>query len=278
MVSDAVPVFATDTPAPDPSTRRRRRQLAPPGSPDEVVLTGLRPGSSPSADDGPWSLLASAVSEDLRASLALVGGYSQTLLHLTLDEPARERHVAGLLAATGAVAQAAGEVLDLVLATAGRPGLHRRPVTAEWLVDHVGRMGSGIADSGLECHADPGLPLVEVDPTWLIHAMRILVVHAQRHPAATARSVTVHAHGNPSSVVIAVRAAARTTPAVPRLPRPLPARDAEADSHLALCRRIVEANGGMLRLDETQDRCFATISLPSLRTKAADGARSPDAM
>jgi K+-sensing histidine kinase KdpD len=220
---------------------------------------------------GPWSLLASAVSDDLRASLSLVGGYSQTLLHLPLDEEARDHHVAGLLAATGAVAQAAQEVLDLVLATAGRPGLHRRPVTADWLLDRLGRTGTNEPDGGIEWRADSGLPLVEVDPAWITHALRILVMHAQRISGAP--RVMVHAHGNASSVVLTVRSIP-TTPDVSRrrqavgvFPRPVAARSEGGDAHLGLCRQIVEANGGNLRVDETPERCFATISLPAMHAE-----------
>jgi K+-sensing histidine kinase KdpD len=236
------------------------------------------PGSAPGADeatDGPWGLIADAISDDLRSSLALVAGYRQSLELLTLDASLREQHVDRLVAATGAVAQVATDVLDLVRAIANPPGLARQPVSVAWLAERLRRsVARGAEADDLELDIPHELPMVEVDPAWIGHALRILAVQARRHPAA-AGGVTVHAHGNPSTVVITIWADRPQVGTPARLPRPLPGRGVGGAAHLALCRQIVESNGGGLRLDESDERWLAAVSLPALRSNQAAPARRP---
>ena len=219
----------------------------------------------PAAGAGPWTLLTDAISDDLRSSLALVGGYRQSLELLPLDPATRERHVERLVAATGALAQIATVVLDLVRSTANPPGIARQPVSVDYLVGRLRRaVDRELPEEQIECAVAPDLPMVDVEPSWIGHALRILVEHTRQHPAA-AGGVAVHAHGNASTVVLTIRTATSEEPVPARLPRPLPGRGMGGDAHLALCRQIVELNGGSLRLDETDTRCFATVSLPAFR-------------
>ncbi len=83
--------------------------------------------------------LAGAAGEGLRATLALIGGYGQSLLHLALDDDARRRCSEGLLAAADSLAELTDRILELALSRDGSPqtasssrrrGLARRPPRA----------------------------------------------------------------------------------------------------------------------------------------------------
>jgi K+-sensing histidine kinase KdpD len=266
MVPESVAAFASEPAEPDrpAPTRANPPEHHSPQRTGNLVVPG---------DTGPWSLLADAISDDLRSSLALVAGYRQSLALLSLDEATRTRHVERLVVATGALAQVAAEVLDLVRTTSNPPGIQRRPVAVEWLVGRASHSVEGELDAGtIDCLVAPGLPMVDVDPAWVGHALRIMVEHARRHPAA-AGGLSIHAHGNASAVVVTIRTDTLDATLPARLPRLLPGRGEGGDAHLALCRQIVEANAGTLRLDETDTRCFAAISLPALRSNPPSAGR-----
>ena len=62
------------------------------------------------------------------------------------------------------------------------PGIQRRPVPVEWLVGRASHSAEGELDAGtIDCLIAPGLPMVDVDPAWVGHALRIMVEHARRH-------------------------------------------------------------------------------------------------
>jgi len=68
---------------------------------------------------------AVAASDQLRRTLTLISGYSQTLLHLQLDEAERSHYLNGIVRAVESLSEQAEEILGLVAdhraVPAGRP-------------------------------------------------------------------------------------------------------------------------------------------------------------
>jgi len=69
-----------------------------------------------------------AASDQLRRTLALISGYSQTLLHLQLDEAERSRCLHGMVRAVETLSEQADEILGLVADHEPLPAV--RPVMA----------------------------------------------------------------------------------------------------------------------------------------------------
>ena len=155
-------------------------------------------------DDDEWRpLLAGAVAHELRATLALISGYSQSLLHLPVDEATRRRYLERILSATEALAEFADQIMDV----AG-PGdvrvLRRRPVALEWLASRLAReIASEPEQAPIRYEQTLDLPLVDVDPTWVGHVLRNLVRNALQHGAAGV--VAVQARPLNGMVVVTVR-------------------------------------------------------------------------
>ena len=78
-----------------------------------------------------------AAADQLRRTLALISGYSQTLLHLQLDEAERRDCLRGMVRAVESLSDQAEEILVLVaghgraLAGPGPAPAGRRPVATE---------------------------------------------------------------------------------------------------------------------------------------------------
>ncbi len=73
---------------------------------------------------------AVAATDQLRRTLALISGYSQTLLHLQLDEAERSHYLNGIVRAVESLSEQAEEILDLVV-DHGPPPVGRPGATAE---------------------------------------------------------------------------------------------------------------------------------------------------
>lgn len=224
---------------------------------------------------GTRTALMGVAGEGLRNTLALIGGYSQSLIHLALDDETRRRCVDGLLAASDSLAELTDRILELSVAGDGGPVLRPRPVAMDWLVGRLERPMAPTSDkSALQYRATPGLPLVDVDPLWVGHVVRILVAHVRRQVVGGASAVTILAHESADSVILSIRGeaiGAETRPAGraaerredPAFDAPAPEDDSEVD--LALCRWILEANGGGIWLEEGHGRAAIGMRLPAHR-------------
>ncbi len=212
--------------------------------------------------------LAGAAGEGLRTTLALIGGYGQSLLHLALDDDTRRRCSEGLLAAADSLAELTDRILELALSRDGSPQLRRHPVAVDWLAGRLERPAAGTGEAGsVRYLATTGLSFVDVDPLWIGHALRLLVARVRRR-AGPGSVVEIHARDAGTTVILGIRTEGPDdrrqagTPA-PEEARPAVSSSADEDDELALCRWIVEANGGELWLEADGGPGAVTLRLPA---------------
>jgi two-component system sensor histidine kinase KdpD len=240
-----------------------------------------RPDAIPETidDEASRTLLAGAVSHELRTTLALISGYSQSLLHLSLDDETRRRYVERILAAADTLTEFADQILDLSVPGTGGPALRRRPVAVEWLVDRLMRQMAGSAEPGTVHFQSPRqLPLVDVDPTWIGHVLRNLVANSLKHGAGPTAVVTIRARYEDGYVIVSVQDEGSGFESDERelvfdpfyRGRRARARGLDgAGLGLYLCRQLVEAHGGRIWVDEGQGGASVSFSLPRYRVLRA---------
>jgi signal transduction histidine kinase len=228
--------------------------------------------------DEEWrSLVAGAVSHELRATLALISGYSQSLLHLQLDDVTRRRYLERILSATDVLAGCADQILDVAVPGDTPPVLRRRPVALEWLISRLAReLAPELEQVPLRYQQARDLPLVDVDPAWIGHVLRNLVRNALQHGASTA--VSVHARRIDGAVVVTVRDEGpgfepdeREHVFQPFFRGRRAARSGRdgLGFGLYLCRELVEAHGGRIWIDDTVRGASVSFSLPTFRATGA---------
>ncbi len=260
MASDARMVYRRPSSPAHPSTRERSIE---PSIPDQEWH-----------DRAGWSdperlALAGVAGEGLRATLALIGGYGQSLLHLALDDDTRRRCTEGLLAAADSLAELTDRILELALSRDGTPELRRHPVAVDWLAGRLERPGAGTGDPGsVRYLATTGLPFVDVDPLWIGHALRLLVARVRRR-AAPGAVVAIHARDAGEAVILGIGAEGTQGARGPDASGAEDPRSARSgppepeDDELALCRWIVEANGGEMSLQADGGPGAVTLRLPA---------------
>ncbi len=232
---------------------------------------GGQPAQIPDAGVPPKtlrSILAAAAAHELRSTLALVSGYSQSLQHLALDAATRRQYLERIISAATTLTECADELVGL--ADDERPALQREPIAISWLIEHAAReLAAG--DSGeVTCDVAAGLPLVEVDAAWVLHVIRNLVTNARRHGGGST-GVTIRARGAGDSVIVSVQ---DEGPGVDPEDRPhvfepfyrgARARTAGVPGSgvgLYVCRRLVEAHGGEIWFDPAPSGTSISFSLP----------------
>lgn len=230
--------------------------------------------------DDTWRpLLAGAVSHELRATLALISGYGQSLLHLPLDDVTRRRYLERILAATEVLAEFADKIVDVAVPDETRPVLRRRPVALEWLVARLARELAGeLEHAQIRYQQTRDLPLVDADPTWIGHVLRNLVRNALQHGGA--RVVAINARAVDATVIVTVRDDGPGFEPDERnlvfgaFYRGRRARASQPDGvgfGLYLCRELVEAHGGSIWIEETARGGAVSLSLPTCQS--TEGAR-----
>ena len=94
----------------------RARVGAAPASPPVPVIRRPADPSDASESEGPEGsrpTLAGAASDQLRTTLALISGYSQTLLNLDLDDDERRQYLNGIVVAVEDLSEQAAEILAI---------------------------------------------------------------------------------------------------------------------------------------------------------------------
>jgi two-component system sensor histidine kinase KdpD len=243
---------------------------------DQAILSVAFSGDAAGAADpaAPESTLAGATSRELRATLALISGYSQSLLHLSLDEPTRRQYLERMSQAAESLSRLADRILDLADAGSERPALRRQPVSLSWLLDHLTQeLAETSASRAITYWIPPLLPLIDADPAWIGHVLRNLVTNATRCGAET---VTIRARAVEEGVVVSVHddgdeldPAARDRVFDPTARGSRSARPGARWSgvNLCLCQQLVEAHGGRMWVDDASGGMSISFSLPTLESR-----------
>ncbi|MGA3029412.1 MAG: histidine kinase dimerization/phospho-acceptor domain-containing protein [Candidatus Limnocylindrales bacterium] len=246
------------------------------------------------ADGSAREALLEALAREVRTALALVSGYSQTLLHLDLADEERGRYLARISVASEHVAELTEEVLSVTASE--NDGLPQcQAVAISGLLSQLGRQLVDEADPPMLIARVPAdLPLVSADPVWIGAVLRILVA-ATASGSVYGRSVRLEATSTREWVVISAQAGGEQfenetsnsrSPIGPSSHRMESAEQATASGGRAgssnhrsylgasrvgdldtrpgldFCRKLVEAHGGQLWLNGSGSSERVSISLP----------------
>lgn len=254
-----------------------RPETAQPGSPERACGAERALAAESQAEEAEGatgsprtlrSILVAAAAHELRSTLSLVSGYSQSLQYLALDAPTRRQYLERIISAATSLAECADELVEL--ADDERPPLRREPMAVAWLVERANRELTTGENGTLERSIPPGLPLVEVDPTWVLHVLRNLVTNARRHGSGEG-AVAIRAQVRGEFVVVSVVDRGRGIDPEDRphvfepFYRGAHARSAGVPGSgigLYVCRRLIEAQGGAIWLDDTTAGTSISFSLP----------------
>ncbi len=234
-----------------------------------AILRDLRAGRV--LDDAKTSFVA-AVSHELRTPLALIDGYSQSLLHLDLDRPTARRHVERIADAARRLATLVDDIIDVSQLESDMLVLRRTPVAIDGLLrTYVAERADGL-DARLIALALPRLlPPVDVDATRIRQVIANLVQNAEKHAGPRAPIEIRARHTDDATVVVTVVDGGRGIApedrdhVFERFYRGRRVRESQVPGSglgLYLCRRIVEAHGGWIRLDATTRGTSISVGLP----------------
>ena len=244
------------------------------------VLRDLR--ASRSLDEAKTSFVA-AVSHELRTPLALIDGYTQSLLHLDPDPVTARRHLDRIASATERLKALVDDIIDVSQLDTHALALRRSPVALDGLLRAI------LAERAETPGARPvrlgvpwGLPRVDVDATRVRQVVGNLVQNAEKHAGGPA-AIEIRARRlDPATVVMTITDDGRGIApedrdhVFERFYRGGGARDGQVPGSglgLYLCRRIVEAHGGWIRLDATTRGTSISVGLPVALTDAGRDAR-----
>jgi signal transduction histidine kinase len=243
------------------------------------VLRDLR--ASRSLDVAKTSFVA-AVSHELRTPLALIDGYTQSLLHLDLDVTTARRHLERIAGATERLKALVDDIIDVSQLENDALALRRSPVALDGLLRaFLAERAETIGALPVSLVLPRGLPRVDVDATRVRQVLANLVQNAEKHAGRAAPIELSARRLDPTTVVVTVADGGRGIAAedrdrvFERFYRGGRARDGEVPGSglgLYLCRRIVEAHGGWIRLDATTRGTSVSLGLPVARTGAGGGA------
>lgn len=223
------------------------------------------------------AMLADAVSHELRSTLALITGYSQSLLHLPLDDGTQRQYLHRISRAAESLTELADEVIGLA-ATGNCETLNRQPVSLAWMVERIAAEPA-LDDKRLtiEQRIPPQLPLVDADPVWIGLVLRNLVANAAKYGRDGDPSISIEARADGEQVVTTVRDRGsgidpdereRVFDAFYRGRRARTSGVEGTGLGLYLCRQLVEAHHGRIWLDDVPRGTSVSFSIPRHRSEA----------
>jgi len=238
-----------------------------------AVFRDLR--SDRALDDLKSSFVAT-ISHELRTPLALISGHAQSLLHLDLDADARRRHLVQIGTAVERLTTLVDEVMDISHLESDGLALHRRPI------DLAGILRAFAAEQADLPGAPPvtldladDLPMVDADPARLHQVLANLAANTTKY-AGRGAAVTIRARRpDPATAVVTFADNGRGIPpdeqgnAFKRFFRGRSVRESRIPGSglgLYICRRLIEAHGGWIRLDATTRGTSISFALPAARS------------
>jgi len=264
--------------------------FAPMPGPDPGAVAVLRDLRAARALDELKSSFIAAISHELRTPLALISGHAQSLLHLDLDPEARRRHLRRIGDAVERLTTLVDEVMDISHLESDRLALHRRPVSLSGILQAFAAEQTelpGAPPVTLDLGAD--LPLVDADPVRLRQILANLAANTAKYAGRGARILVRARRPDPATAVVTFADNGRgISPeeqehVFQRFYRGRAVRESRVPGSglgLYICRRLVEAHGGWIRLDATTRGTSISFALPAavpLRRAAAPGAGSSPA-
>jgi signal transduction histidine kinase len=226
------------------------------------------------------------VSHELRTPLSLIRGYAETLLHLDLEPAEQRAYVERIDEVTGRLSALVGQILDVTHLQADPLILERAPVSFAAL---VARLRGDLETSGradrLLVDLPTDLPPLEVDAARVGQILENLVENAFKYGPPEG-SIDISATVEGDWLLVAVEDEGVGIPATERalvtepFHRAWNVRESRIPGTglgLYICRRLVEAHGGRLRLEDRPDGRPGTrvaFTLPLLRSRRPDPART----
>lgn len=234
------------------------------------VLRDLRPARSLEAAKASF---VAAVSHELRTPLALIDGYTQSLLQLDLDPTTARRHLERIAAAARRLAGLVDEIIDVGQLESDALVLRRTPVALDGVLRAYLAERADRPDARPIALDLPGsLPRVDVDGSRIRQVVQNLVENAEKHAGRASVRIEMRARRlDETTVVLTVADDGKGIPpedrdhVFERFFRGRGARESGVPGSglgLYLCRRIVEAHGGWIRLDATTRGTSISAGLP----------------
>lgn len=202
------------------------------------------------------------VSHELRTPLSLIRGYAQTLLHLELDPTAQHDYLERIDELTERLAALVGQILDVTHLEADPLILERVPMSFAAIVT---RLRGDLEPSGragrLRIDLPPMLPPVEVDGNRVGQILENLVENAFKYGPPDG-VIHISAVLDGSWLLVAVDDEGVGIPDTERalvtepFHRAWNVRESKVPGTglgLFICRRLVEAHGGELHLEDRPD-------------------------
>ncbi len=230
------------------------------------------------------STFVAAVSHDLRTPLALITAYVDTLLGLDLDEDARRRAVEGIGNAAGRLTSLVNEILDVAHLEGDRIALRRAPASLSAIASRIAaEFGDAPGTPPIDLLLPPDLPAVDVDADRIAQVLDNLVANAAKHGGPEGR-ISISACFSDRRVVVSVEDQgpgidrSERDEVFERFYRGRQARKGNTPGSglgLYVCRRLVEAHGGEIWVDDRERGTSISFTLPiatSARSRRAAGA------
>jgi signal transduction histidine kinase len=229
------------------------------------------------------------VSHELRTPLALIRGYSDTLLHLDVDEATGRSYVERIHQVTDRLAALVTQILDVTRLDADPLVLERAPASFAALVARLrGDLALSGEDGRLVVDLPADLPPIEVDPGRIGQVLENVVANALKY--APDGPVVIGAGIEGDWLVATVDDAGIGIPEAERrlVLEPFHRAGNVRESRipgtglgLYICRRLIEAHGGELRIADRPDArpgtriAFSMPLLPNSGRAAGGDAEQP---
>jgi len=233
-----------------------------------AIFRDLRAGR---AIDELKSSFVAAVSHELRTPLALISGYAQSLLELDLDEVARHRFIERIDGTANRMRGLVDQLLDVATLESDRLAVDPRRIQLRPLlksiIDEVAEMPGSFS---VTLSVPPDLPPVYADPIRIGQVVANLLDNARKYGTAGSM-ITVRVRRADDQAFVTIDndgpeiAPEERESVFERFYRGRDARSSGTPGiglGLHLSRRLVEAHGGHIRLEERPGGTCVSLSLP----------------